>query len=194
VGRELRIIDCDCWYHVTCRGSNRGTIAWDRHDYASLEGELARAAVRYAWQLAAWCFMPNHYHLVLRTPRGGFSEGLQVMNGTHSRRTNRRHGRTDHLFRNRPLARRISSDAHLVAAILYVIRNPVKAGLCRTAGEWPYSSYRATVGAGPAPPWLAVDEIYGFFGSTRAEAQAEFARLVHERHLPVSDTEVATPE
>ncbi|HEX3226794.1 MAG TPA: transposase [Gaiellaceae bacterium] len=89
MGRELRIIDCDCWYHVTCRGCNRGTIAWDRHDFASLEGELDRAAVRYGWELAAWCFMPNHYHLILRTPRGGFSEGLQVMNGTHSRRTNR---------------------------------------------------------------------------------------------------------
>jgi hypothetical protein len=116
------------------------------------------------------------------------------MNGTHSRRTNRRYGLTDHLFRNRPLARRISSDAHLVGAIVYVVRNPVKAGLCRTAGEWPYSSYRATVGSAPAPPWLAVDEIHAFFGSTRAEARTEFARLVHERHLPVSDTEAATPE
>jgi hypothetical protein len=67
----------------------------------------------------------------------------------------------------------------------------VKAGLCRTADEWPYSSYRATVGAAPAPSWLAVDEIYGFFGSTPAEAQIEFARLVHERHLPVSDTAFA---
>jgi hypothetical protein len=116
------------------------------------------------------------------------------MNGAHSRRTNRRHGRTDHLFRNRPVAGRIMSDAHLVAAILYVVRNPVKAGLCRTAGEWPYSSYRATVGSAPAPPWFAVEEIHAFFGPTRAEAQTEFARLVHERHLPVSDTEGAMPE
>jgi putative transposase len=77
---------------------------------------------------------------------------------------------------------------------LYVVRNPVKAGLCRTAGEWPYSSYRATVGSAPAPQWLAVDEIHAFFGSTRAEAQTEFARLVQERHLPVSDTEEATLE
>jgi putative transposase len=193
MGRELRIIERDGWYHVTCRGCNRGPIAWDRHDYASLEGELARAAVRHGWQLAAWCFMPNHYHLILRTPQGGFSEGLQVMNGTHSRRTNRRYGRTDHLFRNRPRAHQIGSDAHLVAAIIYGVRNPVEAGLCRTAGEWPYSSYRATVGSAPAPPWLMVDEIYEFFGPTAAEARTEFARLVHDRHLPVSDTEGAMP-
>jgi len=191
IGRELRIIERDRWYHVTCRGNNRGPIAWDQHDYASLKGELERAAMRFRWELAAWCFMPNHYHLVLRTPHGGFSEGFQVMNGSHSRRTNRRYGRTDHLFRNRPRARRIRSDAHLVSAVVYVVRNPVRAGLCRTAGEWPYSSYRATVGRTKAPPWLVLDEVLPLFGPTPAEARAEFARLVHDQHLPVSDIDAS---
>jgi hypothetical protein len=135
--------------------------------------------------------MPNHYHLVLRTPNGGFSEGLQVMNGSHSRRTNRRYDRTDHLFRNRPRAKKIRSDAHLVSAVVYVVRNPIRAGLCRIAGEWPYSSYRATVGRAKAPPWLALDEVLPLFGSTPTEARAEFARLVHDEHLPVSDIEAS---
>jgi hypothetical protein len=120
---------------------------------------------------------------VLRTPSAGFSPGFQLLNGNHSRRTNRRHGRESHLFKNRPFAKHVASDAHLVASILYALRNPVSAGVCSRASDWPYSSYRATAGTAEAPPWLNVDALHELFGGP-----AEFARLVHDGHLPVSDT------
>jgi REP-associated tyrosine transposase len=193
MSRDLRAIDNELVYHVVCRGSNRGPIAWDRHDYESLTAEFAKAAKRHAWQVFGWCLLPNHYHVLLRTPQGGFSPGFQVVNGSHSRRTNRRHGRSDHLFRNRPRTVEVSSDAHLVAAILYVARNPVAAGLSPRAGAWAFSSYHATMGRAEAPAWLAVDEVLQLFGSTPQEARSGFARLVHNEHLPVSDTEEEMP-
>ena len=128
MGRDLRAIDNERIYHVVCRGSNRGAIAWDRHDYESIVGELSRAATLHRWDVLAWCLLTNHYHVLMRTPYGGFSVGFQVINGSHSRRTNRRHGRTDHLFRNRPVSVEVASDAHLVTSILYIARNPVAAG------------------------------------------------------------------
>ena len=193
MGRDLRAIDNERIYHVVCRGSNRGPIAWDRHDYDSLTRELAKAAKRHCWQVFAWCLLPNHYHLLLRTPQGGFSPGFQVINGTHSRRTNHRHGRSDHLFRNRPRAIEVASDAHLVTAILYVARNPVAAGLCPRAAAWPFSSYRATVGSAEAPAWLAVADVLELFGSTEHRARSELERLVQHGHLSVSDTEEEMP-
>src|SRR4051794_32418225 len=102
MGREKRIIDPDSIYHVMCRGSDRNPIAWDGYDFQSLSAGLARVASRHEWEVFAWCLMPNHYHVVLRTSQRGFSVGFQVLNQTHSIRTNRRHGRTAHLFRNRP--------------------------------------------------------------------------------------------
>jgi putative transposase len=189
MGRDLRTIDHELMYHVTCRGNNRGFIAWDRIDYQSLAGELAKAATRYRWQVLAWCFMTNHYHVLLRTPSGGFSDGFQVMNGSHARRTNRRHGRSDHLFRNRPWSLEVASDAHLVSALIYIARNPVEAGVCPGAADWAFSSYRATVGLAPAPEWLAVETALSVFGATPARASAEFERLVHGRHPLVSDTD-----
>ena len=106
-----------------------------------------------------------------------------MMNGNHARRTNRRHEREAHLFKNRPFAKQVNSDAYLVTAILYVVRNPVEAGICTLASQWPYSSYRATVGLAEPPPWLNVAALHELFGSA-----AEFARLVQDGHLPVSDT------
>jgi hypothetical protein len=132
--------------------------------------------------------MPNHHHVVLRAPHDGLSAGFRLLNGNYSRRTNRRHDRVDHLFKNRFGWRQLSSDSHLIGAIAYVVRNPVAAGLCSHAGEWRHSSYRATVGREPAPRWLVVDRVLRLFGSTPQEARAAFDVLVHQGRLVVSDT------
>jgi REP element-mobilizing transposase RayT len=187
VGRDLRIIDPESIYHVVSCGSNRGPIAWDARDFESLVRDLSAAAVFYGWEVFAWCAMTTHYHVVVRTPAEGFSPGFQMLNGNHSRRTNRRYEREAHLFKNRPFAAEVDSDAYLVTAILYVVRNPIEAGVCKHVSEWPYSSYRATVGQAEPPPWLNVQALHELFGGP-----AEFARLVHDGHLPVSDTNIGS--
>jgi REP-associated tyrosine transposase len=196
MGRGLRNEDPTVIYHAVSRGNNRAPIVWDTVDRESLTGELGRAATKFDWEVYAWCAMSTHHHVVLRAPKGGLSLGFQQINGNHARRTNIRHGRVGHLFQNRFFAATVTSTVHLVAAVLYVARNPVSAGLCRNAAAWPESSYRATAGLAAAPDWLAVDRVLGLFGSERKEARAAYARLVHHGHLPVSDTieEVARVE
>jgi putative transposase len=188
MGREQRSEDPTVVYHAVSRGNNRGPIVCDHHDCASLTGELARAATKFGWKVFAWCLMTNHYHVVLRAPLGGMSAGFQQVNGNHARRTNRRYGRVGHLFHNRYFSVDVSTEAHLVASVLYVARNPLAAGLCSDAGEWTNSSYRATVGFNDAPAWLALDAVLDLFGRRQIEAQAQYARLVHFGQLPVSDT------
>jgi putative transposase len=185
MGRALRIIDPAAAYHVWSRGSNRERIVWDDADCVSFRRELARIASRYRWRVLAWCLMYNHYHVILRTPDGGFSSGFQQLNGNHSRRTNERHGRSDHLFRNRPKSAELSSPAYFVSAILYTFRNPVDAGASPRAEDWPYSSFRATMGLERAPSWLAVDEVLALFGPSPAAARQLLADLVHSGRLGV---------
>lgn len=188
MGRALRIVDPEAIYHVMSRGSNRGRIFWDRVDGDTYVEELSAAANRHRWEVFAWVLMPNHHHVVLRAPQLGLSEGFQMLNGGYSRRTNLRHGRCDHLFRNRFQWERVASDAHFLNVLLYVVRNPLKAGLCQHAAAWPFSSYRATAGLEPAPPWLKVDVVLELFGRTPEEARLEYATIVHSGHLLVSDT------
>lgn len=189
MSREKRAIDPEWIYHVVCRGSNRGEIVWDSVDCESFRSELDRVATKFEWDVYAWCLMPNHHHIVLQTTKERFSAGFQQLNGNHSRRTNRRHGRSDHLFRNRPRAFELASTAHFVGAVAYVVRNPVTAKIVDHAAEWPWSSYRATVGLEPAPAWLRSEKVINFFGRDPKRAVAEFEHLVHIGHLPVSDTE-----
>jgi len=187
----LRILAPDALVHAGSRGSNRGPVCWDAQDYASLSGEIARAAEREEWRVLAWCAMPNHYHLVVRMTSGGFSRGFQSINGNHSRRTNRRYGREAHLWKGRPWHELVETPGHLVGAIEYVLRNPIDGNLCTYAHEWPYSSYRATMGLERAPSWLAVDEVLELYGKTPAEARPRLADRVHSGHVPASDAVLA---
>jgi hypothetical protein len=61
-----------------------------------------------------------------------------------------------------------------------MVLNPVRAGMVRDAGDWPWSSYRAMVGEEPAPPWLETDWLLGQFGEERPRAQASYAAFVRQ--------------
>jgi REP element-mobilizing transposase RayT len=190
MGRELRVIDPDYPYHAGSSGNNSGPLVLDRTDCEIFVEELNRVATKYEWKVFNWCLMTTHTHVVMQTTQEAFSAGFQELNGNHSRRTNLRHDRRDHTFRHRPWAEAIVSEAYLVAAILYVTRNPLAAGMVRNAAAWPYAGYRAIMGLDPAPRWLAVDEVLRLFGRDVDEGRRMFASLVHEGHVLVSNTGV----
>src|SRR5436305_6223819 len=102
MGRDRRAIDPDSIYHAISRGNNRAPIVFDDGDRYMYVRELHRVAAKFSWKVFAWCLMTNHHHVVLRTSELAFSRGFQQLNGNHSRRTNRRYERSDHLFKNRP--------------------------------------------------------------------------------------------
>jgi REP-associated tyrosine transposase len=87
--------------------------------------------------------MPNHYHLLIEYEAGNLGRGMQLLNGRYSRRFNERHGRVGHLFQGRYRIEPVTRDAHLLEACRYIVLNPVRAGLCSSPGEWPWSSYAA---------------------------------------------------
>ena len=62
----------------------------------------------------------------------------------------------------------------------YIVLNPVRAGLVERAGDWKWSSYRATAGMAEVPGWLAVDWTLSQFARRRSTARRAFRRFVAE--------------
>ena len=176
-------------YHVNSQGTNKETIFLDDHDRESFLVHLDRAAARQGWMVLAHCLMTTHYHLVLTVPRGGLSEGMRLLNRGYSFRTNQRHGRTMHLFRQRFFSVGVDTDSHLLEACRYVVLNPVRARMCERPEEWRWSSYRATAGLSASLSFLALDEVLGRFGDDRRRAQAVYRRFVQDGLDQVSDTD-----
>jgi hypothetical protein len=103
---------------------------------------------------------------------------MKALNGRYALRFNRRHGTTAHLFKNRFGAVLQETESQFYWLIRYVCRNPVESGLCARPSEWPWSSYRASVGLDVVPAFLDIDGVRSYFGVDSSAASSAIARLV----------------
>jgi putative transposase len=180
MSRPLRIELAGGLYHVTSRGDRREAIYRNEQDRADWLQVLGEVCSRFNWRCHAYCEMTNHYHFVVETPDANLCEGMRQLNGVYTQTTNRRHGLVGHLFQGRFKAILVERDSYLLELARYVVLNPVRAGMVREASDWPWSSYRAMVGEGPAPAWLETDWLLGQFSRERSRAQAGYATFVRQ--------------
>jgi len=180
MSRPIRIEFPDALYHVTARGDRREAIFDDDLDRQLFLSTLEQVVNRFSWVCHAWCLMDNHYHLLIQTPDGNLSKGMRQLNGVYTQASNRRHRRVGHLFQGRFKAILVDGDAYLLELSRYVVLNPVRAGMVKAPADWPWSSYRASVGLEPPQPWLAVDGLLANFAEQRGLAQTRYAKFVAE--------------
>jgi REP element-mobilizing transposase RayT len=180
VGRELRIQAPDAVYHVTARGVRRVEVYEDAIDYRKFEALLGKVVTKRGWALYAYCQMPNHYHLLLRTPNADISDGLCWLNGVYARWFNERHGYIGHVFEARFHSVLVRNNVHLLNLACYIPLNPVRAKICAKPADWPWSSYRATVGL-VRRSWLSRSWLLAQFGRDEASAVVEYERYVEGR-------------
>jgi len=180
MSRPIRIEFTNALYHVTARGDRREDIFEDDQDRQMFLSTLAQVVTQFNWICHAWCLMDNHYHLLVQTPDGNLSKGMRQLNGVYTQASNRRHRRVGHLFQGRFKAILVDSDVYLLELTRYVVLNPVRAGMAKKPSDWPWSSYRASVGLMPPAPWLAVDGLLAQFAKRRSLAQQRYAQFVAE--------------
>jgi putative transposase len=84
--------------------------------------------------------MTTHYHLLLTAEQENLSKAMQRLNGKYARWFNGRHGRWGHLFGERFASWVVDDEDHFDNTVEYILQNPVRAGLCRRAEDWPWSA------------------------------------------------------
>ena len=126
-------------YHVASRGTNHGDIYLDDIDRKSFMTILGRVVATHEWKCHAFCLMTTHYHLIVETDQPNLSRGMRRLNGGYAQSFNERHDRREHVFGGRYSVYVIDRDDHLEASCLYVLENPVRAGLSEKPSEWPWS-------------------------------------------------------
>jgi putative transposase len=113
-------------------------------DYAAFLGALIDTLAAFpTMRVLSFCVMPNHWHLVLWPRRDGdLARFMMRLTITHVRRwieyrTARGGG---HVYQGRYKSFACEGDGHLLTLIRYVERNARRAGLCRAAEQWQWSS------------------------------------------------------
>jgi len=119
------------------------------HGQAFLKvGEVARMVqdsllkfdgIRY--RLFAWVVMPNHVHtLMSRFDENELRNILHSIKSYTAHEANKILGRVGQFWIEDYFDRFMRNQRHFERTVRYIENNPVKAGLCREPGDWPYSS------------------------------------------------------
>lgn len=174
MARPIRIEFEDAVYHVMARGNEQREIFRDDADRRRYVETLDEAVERHGLLLHAWCLMPNHYHLLLQTPRANLSAAVGWLQTTYSIRFNRRHERSGHLFGGRFKAHLVDADDYACRLVLYLHLNPVRptdrsapipAARLTQLDAYPWSSHRSYAGLETPASWLCLEYLDYFGGS-----------------------------
>jgi putative transposase len=120
----------------------------DRELYLGL---LAELSIETKCAIHAYVLMTNHVHLLL-TPHEmeSCSELMKHVGQRYAQHCNRTWGRTGPLFEGRFRSNIVDSVTYLLRCHRYIERNPVRAGMVRYPGEYPWSSFRTNAFGAPS--------------------------------------------
>lgn len=143
MARMARLVVPHHPHHVTQRGNRRQPVFFDDDDYRVYLDLVRDACDEARTTILAYCLMPNHVHfLMVPSHEDGLRASIAETHRRYTRRVNFREGWRGHLWQGR-FGSVVMDEIHLAAAVPYVERNPVRAGLCERAADWPWSSARA---------------------------------------------------
>ena len=140
MARIARVVVPGVPHHVVQRGVRKMNVFFGHKDKVLYLNILRYQALRFGLQIWSYCLMDNHVHLVV-VPET--KESLaQAIGQTHRYYTchiNLREGWKGYLWQGRFYSYPLD-EAYLYAAVRYVERNPVTAGIVKSAEDYSWSS------------------------------------------------------
>lgn len=184
--RPPRSLDPESFAHLTVHAAGTERLFTVEPEAVKFIWTLGDVVSRDRLELAAYCLMSTHVHLLLRDPETTLPNAMRDLQGRYARWFNHRHKRRGPLFDGRYHRTPVEDDGHFLGCARYIARNPVEAGLCRRAGDWRWSSHRALAGAIEAPRFLRAEFVIEMIGSVAA-----YRRFVDDE--PVRPSPAAPP-
>lgn len=148
--RPTRLNLPDIPQHVTQRGNNRQVCFFSDDDYRLYLDLLAASCHKHKCELHAYVLMTNHVHLLL-TPRipEGISLAIRDLGRDYVRTINKTYSRSGTMWEGRFKSSLVDKEHYCLACYRYIELNPVRAGMVRHPGDYPWSSFQCNTLGGP---------------------------------------------
>lgn len=172
--RNFRIpIQEEKFYHIWNRGNNRENLFYNNGNYEYFL-RLYAEKMDDVLETFAFCLLPNHFHLLVRTKLFRYASGTATnMNpvsnafknffAAYSQAINIQQKRTGSLFQ-KPFKRlEVKTTQQLANLVHYIHINPQKHGICDDFRYYPWSSYERMMKNKPSK--LKKEEVVTWFGN-----------------------------
>lgn len=128
-------------------------------------------------EIFAWCIMPTHYHLAVRTGTVPLWRSIRHLQHRYSVGFNRRSRVLGAVWQARYKARPVEDNDSLLRLLAYVHLNPAAAGMVADPVSYRWSGHRELVRRS-AEPLVDVDSVLAMFGGTRRGALQAYLSLL----------------
>ena len=115
-------------------------IKHDEEDYEYFISLLDRFKNISHYEIYAYCLMGNHIHILIKTPEEPLEKIFRRIGASFVYWYNLKYQRAGHLFQDRFKSEAVEDDSYFLTVLRYILRNPVKAGLCISPADYPYSN------------------------------------------------------
>ena len=185
--RPLRIEYANAWYHISSRGSERGSIFRDDKDRKRFLRTLAESIEAFRVEVHCYVLMSNHFHFLLRTLEANLSRFMQRFNTAYTTYFNLRHHRKGHLYKGRFKAILVEADEYLLGLSHYIHLNPVRLKKykdisveekARILKRYRWSSLLGYVSTRKRDGFINYEEVLGHMGGDNKNGRARYLNFV----------------
>ena len=135
-------------FSVTLTTAERARLFTERKAVQTGLTALKETARKYKATIYAYCFMPDHLHLLASTPHAvSFIDFIRHFKQLSAYRLRRQFQSSGSVWQTRFYDHALRSDEGLGTAASYIFDNPVRAGIVENAADYPYSGSLAWQGA-----------------------------------------------
>lgn len=141
--RKKKEFNPNIFYHCTLRGNNRRFIFESPTDMRELMRAFDYAYDKYPFRMLAFCFMSNHYHVLIRAESGDISRIMRLVNRRYSDVYRHSRGHVGRIYQRRYWSKGAPTFADLLHTSGYIHRNPLETAnpMVDNLSDYPYSSY-----------------------------------------------------
>jgi len=178
MSRPLRIEYPGAWYHVMNRGRRYEEIFFKKKDYHIFVELLLEASELWTVNIAAFCLMSNHYHLLINTPKGNLSRFMRHVNGVYTQRFNKINSCEGQLFKGRYKSILVEGDSYLMQLLRYIHRNPLRAKLVKHIDDFEWSSHLGYISKSKDWNWLYKDFMLSIFSNNKKNQLVAYKKFM----------------
>jgi REP element-mobilizing transposase RayT len=177
MGQSMKKEDLGPFYHIIFRRTDL-KLPFQMGDFERLIRCLDYTTKRDGARFHCFCLMPNHYHLLVETPKFTLHTALRYLNHSDGDWFNVKAGSADDFSKGRYRVLSIYEETQLLDLSRYIHLNPFRARLVDDPSQYPWSSCSTYLGEGKKWNWLQTDLILSQLSSDEKEAQHRYRNYI----------------